>query len=149
MRGGQAGKLYHLVTFSFTKRKVCYQHLERKVSKSWSLDAKINFIKFPQAQIQPATNPIWFHLEENHRHIWPYQPFHTRQVLPNFSLVHRVSQICTVMTGSKIDVIDLSHLYIICNSQGKEELQYKCKGEKERLQCIWKYRGRKEQIHYK
>ena len=112
MRGGQAGKLYHLVTFSFTKRKVCYQHLERKVSKSWSLDAKINFIKFPQAQIQPATNPIWFHLEENHRHIWPYQPFHRRQVLPNFSLVHRVSQICTVMTGSKIDVIDLSHLYI-------------------------------------
>ena len=58
MKAGQAGKLYHLVTFSFTKWKVCYQHLERKVSKSWSLDAKINFIKFPQAQIQPATNPI-------------------------------------------------------------------------------------------
>ena len=58
MKEGQTSKLYHLVTFSFTKRKVCYQHLERKVSKSWSLDAKINFIKFPQAQIQPATNPI-------------------------------------------------------------------------------------------
>ena len=58
IKEGQTGKLYHLVTFSFTKWKVCYQHLERKVSKSWSLDAKINFIKFPQAQIQPATNPI-------------------------------------------------------------------------------------------
>ena len=34
-----------------------------------------------------------------------------------FSLVHRVSQICTIMTGSKIDVIDVTHLYIICNSQ--------------------------------
>ena len=38
-------------------------------------------------------------------------------MLPNFILVHRLSQICTIMTGSMIDVIDVSHLYIICQSQ--------------------------------
>ena len=62
-----------------------------------------------------------------------------------FSLVHRVSQICTIMTGSMIDVIDVPHLYIICNFQGKEELQYKYRGEKERLQI--QIQQWKEQIH--
>ena len=66
-----------------------------------------------------------------------------------FSLVHRVSQICTIMTGCKIDVIDVTHPYIIYQSQVKEELQYKNRGEKERLQYIYKYRGWKKRIHYK
>ena len=43
----------NFIIFSCSKWKVCYQHLERKVSQSWSFNAKINFINFSQQKGRP------------------------------------------------------------------------------------------------
>ena len=60
----RGGKLLSSCNLFFLKWKVCYQHLERKVNKSWSLDVKINFINFSQQPHIHTANLITLYFDQ-------------------------------------------------------------------------------------
>ena len=83
----KGGKLLSSCNLFFLKWKVCYQHLERKVSKSWSLDSKINFINFSQK--------AYIHTAHCKSHIYIYESLdlHPIYLVSEVSLKYDTSSI--------------------------------------------------------